>query len=64
MFPAYYIVKNRNTIYRATEINRIFFIKEALMRSFLGVFLGFGISLAYYGGDKDARATIEYDADG
>ncbi len=51
LLPAYYIIKNRNIIYRATEVNRIFFLKETLMRSFLGACVGFGISLMYYGGD-------------
>jgi hypothetical protein len=48
-FPFYYLLKHRTDIYRASKINRLFFVKEALIRTFLGLCLGFGISLYIYG---------------
>lgn len=64
LFPTYYVLKHRNTIYRATEINKFFYLKEVLMRSFLGACFGFGVSLYMYGGDKQSRLGKEFNEDG
>ncbi len=47
--PTYYLIKNRNTIYKGSKIVREFYIKELVARSFLGFFLGVGLSIYLYG---------------
>jgi len=62
--PGYYLLKHRNDIYRASKINRVFYAKETLMRSFIGLCLGFGISLYFYGGSNMPKKDKIYDANG
>ena len=47
--PLYFIVKNRNTIYKGSKLVREFYIKELIARSFMGFFLGIGVSIFFYG---------------
>lgn len=65
MLPSlYYVLKNRNIIYRSSELLRFFHLKEILMRSFLGFMFGFGLSIYLYGGEKSVKDPTEYDEDG
>ena len=48
-FPGYYLMKNRNEIYKGTQILKEFYLKELIARSFLGLVVGFGIATYFYG---------------
>lgn len=47
--PTWYLVKNRNVIYKATKIVREFHFKEVFARSILGFFVGGIAAMAMYG---------------
>lgn len=47
--PLFYVLKNRNNIYRSTKIMREFYLKELVARSVLGFFMGIGVSIYFYG---------------
>lgn len=47
--PLYYVIKNRNNIYRGSKIVREFYLKELFARSVLGFFVGVGASIYFYG---------------
>ena len=47
--PLFYMVKNRNNIYKSTQIMREFYLKELVARSVLGFFVGVGVSIYFYG---------------
>ena len=62
-FPGYYLLKHRTAVYKASYVNKLFFVKEALMRTFLGLCLGFGVSLCFYGGAPPTKGKV-FDAKG
>jgi hypothetical protein len=47
--PSWYLIKNRNIMYKSTKLVREFHLKEMVARSFLGFFVGVGLSVAFYG---------------
>lgn len=47
--PAWYLIKNRNVIYKSNKLMREFHYKEVFARSILGFFVGVGASVAFYG---------------
>ena len=65
--PLYYLVKNRNNIFKATKIVREFYFKEVIARTFMGFFLGVGASIYFYGVgalSKEAERENELRAEG
>ncbi len=48
-FPAYYLLKNRNNIYKGSKIVKEFYLKEVLARTTLGFFVGIVLSVYLYG---------------
>ena len=55
--PLYYLLKNRNAIYKGSKLLREFYFKELLVRSILGFALGVGLSLYLYGPEENKSRT-------
>lgn len=53
--PLFHLIKNRNTIYRASNLMKEFYLKEFLARSVFGFFLGFTIATYLYGFGSSAK---------
>jgi hypothetical protein len=62
--PAYYLIKNRNNIYKASKLVREFYFKDIIARSFFGFIIGVGASIYLYGPDPDIKTNRDKDKEG
>ena len=47
--PLYFVLKNRNAIYKGTKLVREFYVKELVARALMGSLLGVAVSIYIYG---------------
>ena len=47
--PIYYVVKNRNNIYRSNYTMKFYYAKEVFARIFFGLVIGYASAMMIYG---------------
>lgn len=56
--PTYFLLKNRNNIYKGSKLVREFYVKELFARSAMGFFLGVAVSAYFYGMGPVSKKAI------
>lgn len=64
-FPTYYLLKNRNQIYRSSSLLKEFHVKELVARSFFGLVTGFVVGVYFFGfsekqEEHEDKHSLEY----